>query len=225
MDFTPEILWEDPALLVINKPAGLRTLPDGYDPALPYVRQLLEPAYGRLWMVHRLDKETSGVLLLARSADAHRSLNTQFERRQLNKFYHALAGASPEWDEKTVSMPLRINGDRRHRTVVDHRKGKPAITHLRVLVRFPQAALIEARPETGRTHQIRAHLAAIGLPLLADALYGGVVPPRLNLDTLLLHAWVLEITHPASGEPLRFEAPYPEAFRKVLSQLRRSLVK
>jgi len=221
MEFTPEILWVDPALLVINKPVGLRTLPDGYDLTLPHVRQLLEPAYGRLWMVHRLDKDTSGVLLLARSAETHRLLNTQFERRQLVKLYHVLVSGEPVWDEKTVQLPLRPNGDRRHRTVVDSRHGKPAITRLRLLERFPQAALLEARPETGRTHQIRAHLAAIGLPILADALYGGAaLPPGLSLDTLALHAWALEIAHPLTNQPMRFEAPYPPSFQAALSLLR-----
>ena len=220
MENTPDILWADAALLVINKPAGLRSLPDGYDPSQPHLRSLLEPQFGRLWMVHRLDKETSGVLVLARSAAAHRALNTLFERHQVRKWYHALAAGSPEWEEQTIDLPLRPNGDRRHRTVVDPIHGKPAVTQLRVLQRFPAACLVEARPETGRTHQIRAHLAALGLPILGDALYGAPAMPELPLDTLALHAIALELTHPESGEVVRFEAPYPPAFQTALHYLR-----
>ncbi len=217
---TPEVLWADAALLVINKPAGLRSLPDGYDPSQQHLRPLLEPEYGRLWMVHRLDKETSGVLLLARSAAAHRALNTLFERHQVRKWYHALAAGSPEWEEHTVDLPLRPNGDRHHRTVVDHSNGKPAVTQLRVLQRFPAACLVEARPETGRTHQIRAHLAALGLPILGDALYGAPPMPELPLDTLALHAYALELIHPESGQMVRFEAPYPPGFQAAITWLR-----
>jgi RluA family pseudouridine synthase len=205
---------------VINKPAGLRSLPDGYDPARPHVRLLLEPHYGHLWMVHRLDKETSGVLVLARSAEAHRALNTMFERHQVRKWYHAIAAGCPEWNEQSVRLPLRPNGDRRHRTVVDHSRGKPAVTHLCLLQRFSSASLIEAQPETGRTHQIRAHLAVLGLPLLGDALYGAPAMPELPLDTLALHAFALELIHPESGQLVRFEAPYPPAFQAALNHLR-----
>lgn len=230
-------LYSDDSLLVINKPAGLPTLPDGYNPDLPYVRSLLEPAFGRLWIVHRLDKETSGVLLLARSADAHRWLNTQFETRAVSKIYHAIAGNAPEWDEKTIHLRLRANGDRRHRTVVDGGGGKPAETYVRVLERFGGYALLQAEPHTGRTHQIRAHLAAVGCPLVGDALYGGGEGLHLSHskpgfqggqqgeDALLtrpgLHAWSLSIAHPVSGEALTFIAPYPEDFNQALMQLRK----
>ncbi len=204
---------------MINKPAGLRSLPDGYDPSRPYVRALLEPHYGRLWMVHRLDKETSGVLVLARSAESHRLLNTMFEQHQVRKTYHALAAGCPPWEELTVRLPLRPNGDRRHRTVVDQSGGKPAVTRLRLLQRFPSACLIEAQPETGRTHQIRAHLAASGLPILNDSLYGALSLPGLPLDSLALHAHSLELTHPISGLPLHLAAPYPPAFQSAVHWL------
>jgi 23S rRNA-/tRNA-specific pseudouridylate synthase len=128
----------------------------------------LEQEYGRLWIVHRLDRETSGVLLLARSAEAHRLLNTQFEQHLVSKIYHALVIGSPDWQKKTISLPLRPNGDRHHRTVVDRDKGKPAVTRLNVMERFDHYCLVEAIPETGRTHQIRAHLSALGLYIMGD---------------------------------------------------------
>jgi tRNA pseudouridine32 synthase/23S rRNA pseudouridine746 synthase len=229
-----EILWLDDALLVINKPAGLPTLPDGYNPDLPHVKSILEPSYGRLWIVHRLDKDTSGVLLLARSAQAHRHLNTQFEQRQVEKIYHALVVGVPEWVENTIDLPLRPNGDRKHRTVIDAQRGKPAVTRLRILERFECYALVEAIPETGRTHQIRAHLAAAGWPIACDLLYGKSDQPEMHtsrgeqcspaepplLDRLGLHARCLEITHPVTGERMKFTAPYPQELEAALKRLR-----
>ncbi len=217
------VIWLDESLLAVDKPAGLRTLPDGYDPSLPHARSLLEPLYGRLWIVHRLDKETSGVLLLARSAQAHRSLNTQFEQRQTRKAYCALVNGSPAWQEYTVRLPLRTDGDRHHRSVVDTRRGKSAVTCLRVLERFAAHTLLEAAPETGRTHQIRAHLAALGLPIVGDLLYGGAALPDGEAPLLGLHAAWLEVAHPLSGERLHLEAPLPPALQEALHALRAGL--
>lgn len=230
-------IYNDEALLVVNKPAGLPVLPDGYDPDALHIRSLLEPHFGRLWIVHRLDKDTSGVLALARSADAHRLLNDQFTAHTVIKRYHALVSGTPDWEQYSVRLPLRPDGDRRHRTVVDHRQGKPAITHLQVLERYHGYTLLEALPETGRTHQIRTHLAALELPIVADKLYGngqplllssikpdyrqGARPERPLLDRLGLHAWQLEIEHPLDKEQRLFEAPYPKDLHRALSYLRK----
>ena len=231
-----QVLFCDEALLVVNKPAGLSTLPDGYNPALPHIKSVLEREKGLLWIVHRLDKATSGVLVLARSAEAHRSLNTQFEHHQVSKVYHALVVGNPEWQEKTVSLPLGANGDRQHRTVIDLQAGKPAVTHFTVLERFGEHCLVKAVPETGRTHQIRTHLNALGLSIAGDKLYGKrVIPheqleaPRSNQDSNLLtkltdsmglHALSLEINHPLTGARMKFTAVYPSGLMLVLEQLR-----
>lgn len=221
------LLWADDDLIVVNKPAGLPALPDGYDRAAPFLRGLLEASYGRLWVVHRLDRDTSGVMVLARTAHAHCALNLQFDHRQVSKLYHALVNGVPDWNEHTLDLPLKADADRRHRTLPKP-DGKPAITHLRVLERLGRYTLMEARPETGRTHQIRAHLMALGLPIVADALYGdglGIYADegeQLLLGRLGLHAWSLAFEHPRSGERLQFNAPYPHDLEAALRHLRSS---
>ena len=216
------VLYLDEALLVVNKPAGLPTLVDGYNSAAPYLVGLLKQTYTPLWTVHRLDKDTSGVIVFARSAEAHRHLNTQFEQRQANKAYHALVVGSPPWERLTVDLPLRADGDRKHRTVVDAQGGKPAVTDLRVLERLGALTLIEAAPHTGRTHQIRVHLAAQGYPIVGDALYGPKLPAEAApMARLGLHAWALSLEHPVTGEEMRFEAPYAQDFEEAVGKLRR----
>ena len=270
------ILHVDDAILVIDKPAGLPVLPDGWiAPAreASYLVKMLEAGYGRLWTVHRLDKPTSGVMVFARTAEAHRALSIQFERHEVKKVYHALAEGNPRWDEHTARHPLRANVGHKHRTVVDDRAGKPSVTHFRVLERFgsrydprvstpalpgtcvrgkcaPGASvragrasalldrrngftgetdavcLLEAIPETGRTHQVRVHASALGHPLLGDSTYGsraaelaGFHPAPL-ISRPALHAYTLTILHPTSGEPVTFNAPYPEDFALALRYLR-----
>ena len=218
MTLSPRIIYKDEALLVIDKPAGLLSLPDGHDPAKPHLRSILEPDYGRLWIVHRLDRETSGVMVLARNEDAHRDLNNQFSERQVSKVYHALVLGNPGWDEKVVELPLRSNVGRRGRTMVDLKKGKDAITHYRVLERFDDVTKVEARPKTGRSHQIRVHLYSIGHPVLSDPLYGSGHRSAWA-GRLALHAFSLDICYPQTGERVVFETPYPSDFATTIQNL------
>ncbi|MEW6717094.1 MAG: RluA family pseudouridine synthase [Chloroflexota bacterium] len=215
MDAEDIVFYEDQTLIAVNKPSQVLTLPDGYDPHLPYLRSLLEPLFGPLYIVHRLDRDTSGVLLLARTPDAHRALNQQFQEHAVNKVYHALTHNNPPWESITIDYPLRPNGDRHHRTIVDHQHGKEAITEFRVLKRFERVCLLEARPLTGRRHQIRVHLASINLPILADQLYGQESSQGI-IQRLALHAFSIRILHPTTNETTSFEAPYPPDFAHAL---------
>jgi RluA family pseudouridine synthase len=211
------ILHEDAELLIVNKPAGIPVLPDGWEKDAPYLVKLLEEEFGRLWIAHRLDKITSGVMAFARTAEAHRVLNMQFEQHEAHKVYHAIAAGEPVWEEHTARHLLRVDVGHSHRTVVDNSQGKPSETAFRVLERHTGYSLLEAVPGTGRTHQIRVHAYALGFPLLGDTLYSA--PPTDLITRPALHAWSLTLTHPATGERLTFTAPYPDDFQTVLEKL------
>jgi len=209
--FDPEfILLMDESIVVISKPSGLLSLPDGYDPNKPHLRSVLEPQLGKLWIVHRLDRETSGVIVLARTAAAHRFLNLQFDRGEVEKDYRAAVLGSPAWDSLRLELPLKVNGDNKHRTVPDLLHGKLARTDLFVLARRMGYSWVKAEIHSGRTHQIRAHAAALGHPLLGDRLYARSLNiEHPDVSRVALHALRLRFNHPESGQRLTFEAPYP----------------
>jgi RluA family pseudouridine synthase len=218
--FAVEIIHLDASLIVIDKPAGLAVFADGWEADSVHVKSLLEAEFGRIWVVHRLDKGTSGVLVVARTAEAHRTLSMQFDRHEAHKVYHAIACGSPAWEERTTRNPLRLNVGHKHRTAIDQSRGKPSTTTFRILERLPDHVLMEAYPLTGRTHQVRAHAAALHLPLLGDALYGA--PPTPMIARPALHALELTFTHPLSGTQVTFRAPPPADFEAALVSLRSS---
>ena len=211
-----EILYSDSSILVVNKPSGLATIPGSWEIDSASLVKILETDYGRLWVVHRLDKVTSGLVVFARSPAAHRSLSMLFEHRETHKTYHAIVVGSPAWDDHTARHPLRMNVGHSHRTVVDHSKGTPSETHFQVLERFSGYTLLAATPTTGRTHQVRVHAYALGFPILGDTLYSA--PPTELIDRPALHAFSLEFTF--ESQPFNFTAPYPEHFTKALKKLR-----
>src|SRR6186713_223711 len=205
-----KIIHEDNQIIVINKPAGLSVLPDGWEKDSDYLVKKLEEQFGdhstgegqRIFIVHRLDKITSGVMVFARDAETHRALNIQFENHDALKTYHAIVEGNPKWEEKVAKHPLRANVGHKHRTMVDDKNGKPSETRFRVIKRFPESALLEAKPMTGRTHQIRVHAYALGHPLVEDVLYGA--RDQYGFSRPMLHAQTLSFIHPATNERVKF---------------------
>ena len=210
-------LYSDHHLFVVDKPAGLSVLPDGWEKDSQYLVKMLEEEYGKVFIVHRLDKITSGVMVFARDADTHRALNIQFEEHEAQKTYHAILEGNPKWDEKIAKHPLRSNVGHKHRTMVDDKRGKPSETRFRVIKRLEESALVEAKPMTGRTHQIRVHAYALGHPLVEDILYGA--RDRYGLPRPMLHAQSLSFIHPATNERVTFSAPHPADFEEALERL------
>ena len=205
-----EILFEDEDILVVNKPPGLPVIAEGWQPEAPYLIKLLSKTHGKLWVVHRLDKFTSGVVICAKNANAHRFLNYQFEKRQVIKKYHAILEGIPDWEFTTSTQPLRNNSGRSHRTVVDIDNGKEASTDFRIINSIDCYVLVEATPKTGRTHQIRAHAANLGYPILGDLLYGG--HKNKYLDRMALHSHLISFSHPTTKRLMEISAPYPLDF-------------
>ncbi|MDE5898079.1 MAG: RluA family pseudouridine synthase [Treponemataceae bacterium] len=239
LDYTT--LYSDDDIIVLNKRSGILIAADRYNPDAPRLDIEAEKEFGALYAVHRIDKDTSGIILYARTPAAHKHLSQQFERRAVEKIYHCLVHGRPAWEALHVSLPLLPDGDARHRTTVNRRTGKPSVTDFRVIGACGPFSWIEARPKTGRTHQIRVHLAENGFSIVCDPLYGGNLKPvRLSeikrnwrgdeleerplLSRLALHAYRISFTHPASGEALSFSAPYPkdmDSVRKQLAKLHR----
>jgi tRNA pseudouridine32 synthase / 23S rRNA pseudouridine746 synthase len=224
------VLLEDEHLLAVDKPAGRVVVP-GRGPPEESLRAELERTHGPLWVVHRLDRGTSGVLLLARTAAAHRALNVAFERGEPRKRYLALVRGEPPPEAvlDVALVPARRGRMRPARP--GELRAKAARTIVRRLELWPAVegrgplALVEALPQTGRTHQIRVHLAAAGTPLAIDPDYGDAGPLALPGGVVLartpLHASRLAFQHPASGAPLEVEAPLAEDLAAAVAGLRR----
>ena len=219
----PVILYEDEHLILINKPSGLLSVADGYDPTLPQIKSVIEPRFGRVWIVHRLDKDTSGVMLIARNEDVHRQLNEDFCLKKIEKMYHGLVAPVPTWREKDIQLPLLTDADRKHRTRVSDHGGKKAHSVCRVIKWYPCGVVMGIQIHSGVSHQIRAHLRAFDLALLGDVLYSAGLPHQpFPAPRTMLHARTLSFRHPKTGEWLSVTAPYPEDFRVAYTQLRMS---
>jgi 23S rRNA pseudouridine1911/1915/1917 synthase len=237
------IVYEDDDLLVLDKPAGLVVHPGAGVASGTLVHALLHHApgiaavggEGRPGIVHRLDKDTSGLLVVAKTEATYQALVEALRERTVTRVYHAIVWGDPGPNEGLIDMPIGRDQKDRRRMAVVRQGGRPSRTRWKVLERFGLATLLEARLETGRTHQIRVHLAALRLPVLGDPVYGGRVRKSLSLrpterslaDALLrtmrrqaLHAAQLELIHPVSGRALRFESPIPEDLARALELLR-----
>jgi 23S rRNA pseudouridine1911/1915/1917 synthase len=225
-----EVVYEDDELLVVDKPAGLVTHPAPGHSGPTLAGALAGRAAGgrdpgRAGIVHRLDRDTSGLLVVAKTEAAHAALQAQLRARAVRREYLALVAGQPEAESGTIDAP--IGRDRARRTVVSTRSDRPrrAVTRFEVLERLPDTALLRVRLETGRTHQIRAHLAAIGHPVCGDPQYGGrACGRRLGLGRQFLHAATLMFKHPSTGELMHCESKPPVELRRALDVARREPV-
>ncbi len=240
-------LHVDETLAVIDKPAGMVVHPAKGNwkgtlaGALKWHLERADEAGGGLstaggptrpGIVHRLDRDTSGVIVVARTEAAHHALARQFERRSVGKTYLAITQGQPRFDADEIDLPIGIHPYQREKMAIrrDHATSREAVTRYEVLERFRSGALVRVTPRTGRTHQIRVHLAAVGAPVLCDGLYSGrsVIEPGFLglppgpplLERQALHAAALELDHPATGARSRFEAPVPADMERMLAALR-----
>ncbi|MCS6885098.1 MAG: RluA family pseudouridine synthase [Acidobacteriota bacterium] len=223
-----EVLYEDKYLLALNKPAGLLVAPMHWDRTSRNLMKLLRDGIeaGTLWArsrclrficnVHRLDADTSGVLLLAKNRPTLAQMSKSFEERHVSKIYLAIVEGNFAEDRFTVSEPIAEH-PHKPMSCIDRITGREAITHFTVVDRFANHTLLQAEPVTGRTHQIRLHLAHIGRPVVGDLLYGG-----LRNDRLALHAYKLTFRHPFAAKSVDIKAEPPKDFLKLINKIKKT---
>ena len=241
---TLDILYEDDEFLAVNKPAGLLITPDRWNHDLPtiqdmlreYLRKKMIGDHPNIRVVHRLDKNTSGVVLLAKNIHAQAYLSKQFEKGEVSKTYYALVKGVIKENDGVINLSL-LESAKKPGTMVLHKKGKKSITLYKVLERFKEFTFVEANPLTGRTHQVRVHLRALGHPLAIDEHYGDSSPIFLSqlkkeykekgaaekpvLARSPLHACRISFREPTEGKTLVLEAPLPKDFERILKYLRK----
>ena len=228
-DIPLDVVYEDGDVIVVNKPVGLVVHPAPGHPDGTLVNALLyhcgtslSGINGELrpGIVHRIDRDTSGLIIAAKNDRAHLALAAQLQDHSLARTYEAVAVGGLREDSGTVDAPIGRHPVDRKKMAIDRKNGREAITHWTVLARYPRYTHVECRLETGRTHQIRVHLASIGHPLLGDTVYGAKKPVP-GLAGQCLHARRLRFVHPSTGEPVELECPLPEWFQDVLRKIDR----
>ncbi len=221
-----DIIYEDDDMLVINKEKGIVVHPGNGNPDRTLANAVMAKCKGSLsgiggkirpGIVHRIDKDTSGLIIVAKNDTAHINLSKQIQDRKVKKTYIALVRGVIKENEATINMPIgRSSKDRKKMAVT--KDGKEAITHFKVLKRYNGFTLLEVKIETGRTHQIRVHLSEIGYPIVGDEVYSNGKNP-FGVKGQMLHAEKLELKHPRTGKDLTFEAPVPKYFANIINQL------
>lgn len=234
-----EIIHEDDHLVVVNKAPDSLTIPDRFDPHKFNLMTELKKSFGEIYVVHRLDKETSGILVFAKTPEAHKSLNRQFQEREADKYYLALTKGMPYPSEDLIDKPIGPDPRGGGKMRIDFHGGKRSATAYEVVESYKNYSLVRLQLFTGRTHQVRVHMAGIGHPLAVDPLYGGdeaiflskiklkgfnlkaneVERPLLN--RVSLHAYQLSFDHPTSNERVMYMAPPPKDFRSTVRQLQK----
>lgn len=222
-----DIVYEDKDVLVINKPKGMVVHPAAGNNSGTLVNAILYHCKDlssingviRPGIVHRIDKDTTGLIMVAKNDASHQSLAEQLKAHTITRAYHAIVLDNLKLDQGTVRAPIGRDPSNRLRMAVTDQNSRDAVTHYTVLERFGKFTYLEARLETGRTHQIRVHMAYLHHPLLGDQVYGPK-KPILGVSTQMLHAKILGFQHPTTGKHLEFDSPLPEEFAQVLSRLR-----
>lgn len=231
----PEILHDDESIVIVSKPAGMLTIPDRFDKDFPNVRAYLLGVYGEIFTVHRLDRDTSGVIIFAKNADAHKHLSMQFEHQSVIKTYTAIVRGIVSKDDQEIDIPL-IADTRKKGLMRPSARGKESFTNVHVVKRFRIATLLECKPKTGRLHQIRVHLSAIGYPLLVDPDYGSSSEFKLStikrkynvgknqeerplLSRTPLHSSSISFIHPLSESVVEFTSELPKDMSATINVL------
>jgi len=225
-DIPVDVIYEDSDIVVVNKPKGMVVHPANGNPDGTLVNAIMNICKDSLsgiggeirpGIVHRIDKDTSGLLIIAKNDKAHINLSEQIKNREITKKYVALARGVIKENNATIDMPIgRSDKDRKKMAV--RKDGKNAVTHFEVIKKYNGYTYLDIKIDTGRTHQIRVHLAEIGYPIVGDSVYSNGKNP-FNVVGQMLHAKSLEFKHPITGEILKLEAPLPEYFKKVLNKL------
>jgi 23S rRNA pseudouridine1911/1915/1917 synthase len=223
-----DILYEDEDILIVNKPKGMVVHPAAGHTSGTLVNGLMAHCKDSLsgingvmrpGIVHRIDMDTTGVLIVCKNDFAHNSIAEQLKVHSITRKYYAIVHGGIREEEGTIDAPIGRHPVDRKKMSINEKNGKHAVTHYRVLKRFQKYTYVECQLETGRTHQIRVHMASIGHPLLGDTVYGPAKCPISGLQGQTLHAGVLGIIHPRTGEYMEFSAPLPEYFESLLAKL------
>lgn len=232
-----EIIFEDEYLVVVSKPSGLLSIQDRYQQYTPHLKAFLQEKFNSIYTVHRLDRDTSGIMVFAKDARTHKFLSKQFANREVQKIYWAFVKGKPMFEEGIIDIPI-INDMKNSGMMIPHSQGKPAETKFRLLENYGNISLLEFFPLTGRTHQIRVHSKHLGCPLLIDEIYSQESAFYLSsikrkyhvskfenekplLSRLTLHAKKLEFTHP-SGNLTKFESDLPKDLKALRKQLQKN---
>lgn len=225
-DIPVDVVYEDKDIIVVNKPKGMVVHPANGNPDGTLVNAILAMCKDSLsgiggeirpGIVHRLDKDTSGLLIIAKNNEAHVKMSKQIQDRLVTKKYIALIRGVVKDDEATIDMPIARSKVDRKKMAVD-KDGKQSVTHFKVIKRYRGYTLLEIKIDTGRTHQIRVHMAKIGYPVVGDMVYSNG-KNEFGIEGQMLHAKSLEFSHPITGKKMHLEAPLPEYFTKVLEEL------
>lgn len=239
-------LFEDQFLVAVNKPSGIPVIADRWNLSQMNLKDLIEKQFikqsqlpeSKIWVIHRIDSETSGIVLFAKTSEAHKEMNRLFMERKIKKGYLAIVKGCPDPESGEINLPLIAHDGQSHYTRVS-KHGKPASTRYQLKEKFRHFSLLEVQPVTGRTHQIRAHLRAIGCPLVVDSIYSNTSSIDLSkiksgytqkdpfspnpplIQRITLHAHQLEFKHPFTGKEVHIEAPLPKDFMALLKALRK----